>query len=198
MTDGGATASTPPKLSLSSFPNKVKYSETPPGMVTPPLRTSAISIPFEWEEAPGKPRGSGNGGGGAVRCLELPPRLLSEGNNVISSSPTTVLDGPYLGRSVSLRKGGSFRGLEGNKESVYFGSSRWGGHVAPDGGIEFSSSDVIDDCGGTQVKITKMRRKGSFLKAAHAGSHVWGTIYASLKQVVPWRRGREKSRSKTY
>lgn len=113
--DGGLTASTPPKLSLlSSFPSKTKYSETPPGMVTPPLRTSTISIPFQWEEAPGKPRNSNSGGGGgAARCLELPPRLLPEGNKVISSSPTTVLDGPYIGRSVSLRRGGSFRGLEG-------------------------------------------------------------------------------------
>lgn len=48
---------TTPKLSLSSFPWKPP--ETP-GMVTPPLY-AAGSIPFQWEEAPGKPRPSCTG-----------------------------------------------------------------------------------------------------------------------------------------
>lgn len=42
-----------PKLSLSSLPRKPR--EQPPGTVTPPLYTT-VSIPFQWEEAPGRPR----------------------------------------------------------------------------------------------------------------------------------------------
>ncbi|KAH6822178.1 hypothetical protein C2S53_000065 [Perilla frutescens var. hirtella] len=54
-------------------------------MLTPPLHPS-VSIPFEWEEAPGKPRLSADegtkSGRGASRCLELPPRLSHEGEEV--------------------------------------------------------------------------------------------------------------------
>lgn len=43
-----------PKLSLFSLPKKPPEL---PGMVTPPLQT-AVSVPFQWEEAPGRPRPS--------------------------------------------------------------------------------------------------------------------------------------------
>ncbi|KAH6784078.1 hypothetical protein C2S52_009037 [Perilla frutescens var. hirtella] len=54
-------------------------------MLTPPLHPS-VSIPFQWEEAPGKPRLSADEATkscrGASRCLELPPRLSHEGEEV--------------------------------------------------------------------------------------------------------------------
>ncbi|GLU21274.1 hypothetical protein SLE2022_374200 [Rubroshorea leprosula] len=207
--DGGGASSTPPKLSLLNIPSKVKLETQTPGTATPPLR-STISIPFQWEEEPGKPRlcdtGSGKPGGTAVRCLELPPRLLYDDAKVMPS-PTTVLDGPYTFRSASLRKGGSFRSLE-CKEKVFFGSSRWasfrkGGEVAADSGFNFFPSGVLNDGDGgggsghgTQVRITRVRRKGS-LFSLHSRSDLWASIYTSLKQVVPWRRGQEKIRTKT-
>ncbi|KAG9448217.1 hypothetical protein H6P81_014345 [Aristolochia fimbriata] len=101
------------KLSFYTLPNQ---SPEPAGMLTPPLRPPA-SVPFLWEEAPGKPRsfsttGDGDGDGESegdreglfsvgcrVRCLDLPPRLQNEASLV--TSPTTVLDGPYIARSAS-------------------------------------------------------------------------------------------------
>lgn len=110
-----------PKLSLSKLPSKLRST---PVMATPPLNRLA-SIPFDWEEVPGKLRpdllASSNTESSSTsesttssfplfndsshesrppvaRCLELPPRLLNNSNNakvVNALSPTTVLDGPY-------------------------------------------------------------------------------------------------------
>jgi hypothetical protein len=44
---------TPHKLSLPTTTTRPCFSSEAP---TPPPRTAAISIPFKWEEAPGKPR----------------------------------------------------------------------------------------------------------------------------------------------
>lgn len=47
------------------------------GMLTPPIHTS-VSVPFRWEEEPGKPRFCFTTPNTATQtnCLELPPRLL--------------------------------------------------------------------------------------------------------------------------
>lgn len=69
-------------------------------MLTPPFQTS-LSVPFRWEEQPGKPRPCtalatlSNLSDLGPKCLELPPRLLLETK---LASPTTVLDDPYVGR----------------------------------------------------------------------------------------------------
>ncbi|XVF10086.1 hypothetical protein REPUB_Repub07fG0152900 [Reevesia pubescens] len=202
-----------PKLSLYSFPSKAKE---PSGMITPPIHTS-VSIPFQWEEAPGKPRpclssdstSQSNAKPNVARCLELPPRLLAEAKVATMPSPTTVLDGPDAGRFVSytlsFRKGGSFRSPANkkvNKEKVVFGSSRWGsfrkaGRVVQ-GSFDFSTPvvDGGDDGGGAQVKLTRVRTKGSLLRLSQARSHVLVSIYESFKQVVPWRREQEKMKKK--
>ncbi|CAH2070170.1 unnamed protein product [Thlaspi arvense] len=135
-----------PKLPLFSYPMNVAY-ETP-GSATPPVNMAG-SVPFIWEEAPGKPRSSvrkpprSNQTGekkGVARSLDLPPRLLLPGEACKSStanepSPTTVLDGPYdlRRRSLSLpRSAAVIRKLRGvpapapEKEKRLFGSSRWG------------------------------------------------------------------------
>lgn len=98
-------SSTPPKLSLYSLPTQ---RPEPPGMATPPLRVR-VSVPFSWEEAPGKPRkepAPSDPRPSPSRGLELPPRLVAEemrsGSTSMSSSSTTVFDGPFvLGRANS-------------------------------------------------------------------------------------------------
>ncbi|XP_045808730.1 uncharacterized protein At4g00950-like [Trifolium pratense] len=196
---------TPHKLSLPTTKRPCFSSEAP----TPPPRSAAISIPFKWEEAPGKPRPCHRelseakereevvNNNNVVRALELPPRLLlslesNNGNNNNAPSPTTVLEGPYVGRAVSFTT--SYR--DSNKEissGVNFGSSRWGGlnlkednRIDRQGSFDFSSWSVD---GVDKVKITRVRRRGSFSRGT---SHFWASIYGSFKQVVPWKRKQEK------
>ncbi|KAG5229545.1 DUF688 domain-containing protein [Salix suchowensis] len=171
-------------------------------MLTPPIHTLA-SVPFKWEEAPGKPRPScistHQSKPKFARCLELPPRLLNEVKVSNSPSPSTVLDGPYVSRSLSLGKGSSWSSLEnlgGGKVSskdsrVVFGSSRWGGFWKNN--KEFDDPGPGDSSGvshgdETKVKITRIRRRSSFLGLSHSRSHFWTDIYESFKHAVPWTR----------
>ncbi|PRQ58509.1 hypothetical protein RchiOBHm_Chr1g0360071 [Rosa chinensis] len=88
-----------PKLPLFSISHI--QSNEPSGCLTPPFYSS-VSVPFRWEEEPGKPRPCTdlatipNPVDLSPKCLELPPRLLLETKLL---SPTTVLEGPYVGRS---------------------------------------------------------------------------------------------------
>ncbi|CAI9774189.1 unnamed protein product [Fraxinus pennsylvanica] len=100
-----------PKLSLS----KLRYKPREPLEVqTPPLQP-LVSIPFHWEEAPGKPRTTATippppNNKTACRCLDLPPRLLNDAAKITNMpSPTTILDGAYLGGSGSRTLSFSFR-----------------------------------------------------------------------------------------
>ncbi|KAH7578064.1 hypothetical protein ACOSP7_000811 [Xanthoceras sorbifolium] len=103
-------------LTLPLFSITTMESPERPGMLTSPLHTSA-SVPFRWEEEPGKPKPctalttySNPNNGFAHKCLELPPRLLlmdHANSSKLSSSPTTVLEGPYVGRP--RFQGSSFR-----------------------------------------------------------------------------------------
>ncbi|GMJ13607.1 hypothetical protein like AT5G53030 [Hibiscus trionum] len=205
-----------PKLSLYSFPSKRKE---PSEMITPPIHAS-VSIPFQWEEAPGKPRrpyrstenetdtSSSQPKPNVARCLQLPPRLLAESKVANMPSPTTVLDGPDACRFGSKSNTLSFRKVESlgsldnkrvNKETVKFGSSRWGsfrkaGRVVQ-GSLGFSTP--VADGGDVEVKITRVRKKASFLNLSQPRSHVLASIYESFKQVVPWRRGLGKMKKKS-
>ncbi|KAK8586064.1 hypothetical protein V6N13_130590 [Hibiscus sabdariffa] len=202
---------TTPKLSLYWFRIKAKESSD---MATPPIHTS-VSIPFQWEEAPGKPRPCATASQSkphTTRCLELPPRLLAEAMVSNMPSPTTVLDGPdtagrFVSRTLSFRKGGSFRSPDCkmvNKEKLVFGSSRWGSFRKPErvvqGSFDISSPRprVVDGGtgGGAQVKITRVGRKGSLLSLSEARSHVLASIYESFKQMVPWGRGQPQEKMK--
>ncbi|XP_071723704.1 uncharacterized protein At4g00950-like [Rutidosis leptorrhynchoides] len=212
---------TSPKLPIFSFPicninRSLDHHDQTSGMLTPPINRS-VSIPFKWEEAPGKPRPrstepSNPTNYNVARCLELPPRL----SKITSMpSPTTVLDGPYVGRSLSQRVsfgkmvGGSFGVLptegNGNRREVGFGSGRWvikksdKEEEKEKGSFDFSRFPVTDyvDYGrhdgdggdGTNVKIMKMRRKASFIRFPTTKSHLMANMYKSFKQVVaPWRR----------
>lgn len=109
-----------PTLPLFSFP-PLKSSQHSANLNSP-LHTSA-SVPFRWEEHPGKPLPclalalpSTNN---TIKSLELPPRLLNEAKFTTTTSPTTVLEGPYnnssaVGKSFSFRflrkRHGSFDG----------------------------------------------------------------------------------------
>ncbi|KAI3508126.1 hypothetical protein L1887_23128 [Cichorium endivia] len=117
--------STPPKLSLFSLPTKPT---TLPDGPTPPPNTVA-TIPFLWEEAPGKPRPTTTDDppkSKTVRSLDLPPRLTttvgatSNGTNSVGMeiipSPTTVLGGPYEGVYTS-------KSIMGSPEKVVVRSS---------------------------------------------------------------------------
>ncbi|XP_059634398.1 uncharacterized protein At4g00950-like [Cornus florida] len=231
-----AEASFTPKLPLFLIPPM--QSPEPSGMRTPPLQTYA-SVPFRWEEEPGKPRPCTtlmtlcN----EPKCLDLPPRLLiTESKITKTPSPTTVLDGPYVGsssRSVfqsssfrfikeregSFRRGGGASGRmtsphKGhlgtmiltkrghNNDRGFFGS--WGqrtlkrkGSKKEGGGDSFVFSSSIDMgeesvSNNDRVKMTSIRRNGSFSSLSKARSHLWTAIYKGFKQAIPWNRKSKK------
>ncbi|KAB1219646.1 hypothetical protein CJ030_MR3G011094 [Morella rubra] len=209
-TEGEPEPSSAPMLPVFSIPTL--QSTEPSGMQTPPLHTSA-SVPFRWEEEPGKPRpctALTTLGDITTRCLELPPRLLLDAK---LPSPTAV-EGPYVGRSkflsarISRECYGSFSherrqigaitvGKRALKERGWFGS--WsrrafkgkrevGGcsHVFPSSVDRESDSGNAGESSKPKAKMTKIQRTGSLSSHSHSRSHLWVTIYEGLKQVVPW------------
>ncbi|XP_038882925.1 uncharacterized protein At4g00950-like [Benincasa hispida] len=212
---GENPSSTPPKLSLFSLPRQPLES---PGMVTPPLHAS-ISVPFQWEEAPGKPRPFGiiepNSKPKSARSLDLPPRLFADAKVAHFASPTTTVDDPISGRDLSSSL--SFRfpdtwaetatptatATRGGKDGKYVGSRRWmsfrKNKEIPKGGSEISLSSGGADGGGrnvgsgdgeTRVKITRFRSRRSFFRKPNSKPHLIASIYGSLKQFIPWRQNR--------
>ncbi|KAL0317989.1 UNVERIFIED_CONTAM: hypothetical protein Sangu_2213200 [Sesamum angustifolium] len=200
-----------PKLSLSKLPCKPRE---PIQMLTPPLHPS-LSIPFHWEEVPGKPRATVEEAEAppsaaaatsknvkAARCLDLPPRLLHDDAKItITPSP---LDGPYVGRSLSLACTFSFRkepvttgreeGPRPMKRSSgsIFGCRQWGSfkdeEKLPRGSFDLSHSlgEILKS--EKNVKITRVRRRRrSFFNFSTINSNLM-EICASFKQVVAWKR----------
>ncbi|XP_028779854.1 uncharacterized protein At4g00950-like [Neltuma alba] len=95
------------------------------GAATPPLHTSA-SVPFRWEEEPGKPRpctalvpfNNNPTSDLPPKSLDLPPRLLFEAKLTKLLSPTSVLEGSSASSESfrsppSFRVGGSFSDEKG-------------------------------------------------------------------------------------
>ncbi|KAE8722108.1 Detected protein of unknown function [Hibiscus syriacus] len=141
------------RLPLFSSPHAhMEVSPERPGTLTPPLRASA-SVPFGWEEEPGKPKPCTTvtpfSDDFAGKCLELPPRLLllqeANKNNKLNS-PTAVLDVPYVGRGRLLSS--SFRMV---KSERYGGSFRAG---------SFSPENADDDDDGGAMVLSKRRNNG--------------------------------------
>ncbi|XP_064958116.1 uncharacterized protein At4g00950-like [Musa acuminata AAA Group] len=222
-------SSTPPKLSLYWLPSQ---RPEPPGMATPPPGLP-VSVPFLWEESPGKPRKQPTLGAGAIRSLDLPPRLVAAAEikfDKTTLSPTTVLDGPErssrampLGScySCSFGEGRTVVNMGGRKKEgvAWFwkrGSAR---KVTREGNscemslegltekgiacssMPSSSSSFSSSCklGGDyenevveegKVRITRLRRNRSI--ASTSTSHLWGSIYGSLKKVLPMAGRRER------
>lgn len=185
-----------PKLSLyNTFPSKRRE---PIGMLTPPMQSFA-SIPFEWEEAPGKPRRTTADAAGAftttgrssalpksktVRCLVPPPRLMNIGTSKVTNVPSPT-DEPYcIGRSLSFSGGRSLRSPErqgGCSRERLSSSSSWsrGGcsmesrDTGFEGIMDFSS--VVENTQGELKSTTtkRMRRRSkSFLIVSSASSKV--------------------------
>ncbi|XP_073120846.1 uncharacterized protein [Henckelia pumila] len=196
-----------PKLSLSKLPTKPRE---PIQMLTPPLHQS-LSVPFRWEVAPGKARAANATATPpyatvarglpsktvAARRLDLPPRLVINDDSKIAmmSSPVTVLDGPYVGRSLSLACTFSFRkgvvAAATREESARLkkrggarnsGSGRWGSFEEEG---KFSLSDAFKN----EKKIKRFKRR-SFFNLSSMNSNTWADICASFKHVVLWRRRR--------
>lgn len=228
------------------------HSPDPPGMRTPPLYTMA-SVPFRWEEEPGKPRPCT-----ALipfptttepKSLELPPsRLLLEPPpkityKTLSPSPTTVLEGPYCTAARPTNKFTSasfrfFREHQGSFDSTastctspekgplsaailaqklhkgraFFGSWRQrtpkpcsgkkevtaaagsSSFVHPSSSVD-AASLWSDEGSNKRVKITKIRRNGSFSSLSQARPHFWAAVYEGFKQVIPWKSRKSKKES---
>ncbi|CAI0397458.1 unnamed protein product [Linum tenue] len=163
---GGGGATPPPKLSLFSLPAGVKgarqYSPAGPPPPTPPINRLA-SVPFKWEEAPGKPRPPrrrldhrhDDAAAGvddqtepiAARCLELPPRLVVSGStrrDRVSNMPSPAACRSFRQeeeappkRSMSFTSGRAGFGS---------GSGRWGNLVT-----KMTSSSTMRNKKGQQV-----------------------------------------------
>jgi hypothetical protein len=170
-----------PKLPLLN-PSPLMYSpERSSGTKTPPLYISA-SVPFGWEEEPGKPKPctdivTFSNPTLIKKCLELPPKL---------QSPTTVLDGPYKKDccesfgSESLKLGSLILKEEMEvKKNGFFGN--WKKKDIKVKKHVFLSSSVDKDDNGEIIgsdKNLKMRKKikhygSSFDNPFHAKSPVW-------------------------
>ncbi|KAL8537982.1 hypothetical protein ACS0TY_000071 [Phlomoides rotata] len=180
-----------PRLSLSKLPCKPK----PIQLLTPPLHP-AVSIPFQWEEAPGKPRAwvasplfadPAAYKNNVARCLDLPPRLLHDGAKItIMPSPAVVFDRPYVGPLMSLactfsfRKGVVSGGGDGSRvKKSYcgrFGSRRWGSFKGDEklgrGSFGFSQSLGEIFMSEKNVKVTRLTRVRSFFNFSSMNSHL--------------------------
>ncbi|XP_047960038.1 uncharacterized protein At4g00950-like [Salvia hispanica] len=187
--------------------------EHPSGAATPPLHALA-SVPFKWEEQPGKPRPCTDiilrPEPAARRCLELPPCRITK-----MPSPTTVLDGPdNLGRPkfssfrlfrekqisfdsssggsspqsyVTVGKKSSGRRL---KMSSLFGRSlrvRSGGKEADEGSLGFSPSSFA----GFESHV-EGKKIASFSRSSP--TPLLATMYEGLKQAIPWKRTRKSKK----
>ncbi|KAG8475169.1 hypothetical protein CXB51_031748 [Gossypium anomalum] len=200
------------KLPLFSSPHAHMQSPEKQWVLTPPHHALA-SVPFRWEEEPGKPKPCCTTTITTTydlgrKCLELPPRLLilDAAKNTAGGklySPTTVLDGPYMGKarfqSSSFRIGsecyGSFRSGSFSPENMVVHGGGGGG-----GAMVVSSKRVKRDKG-----FLGSRRRdvfpsfgdeygSSFNTLSRSKSHFWGSIYQGLKQVVPWSKRGKKDR----
>lgn len=129
-----------PKLTLSKLPFCKARDRH---MQTPPLRPSA-SIPFQWEEAPGKPRSTLTP---PARCLELPPRMLQEEAKI-----------SIMGRSLSLACTFSFRKGMKRSGATNLGSERKLSIRSQSLGDIFRSEDIV-----TRVRRSRRRSFFSFI-----------------------------------
>ncbi|KAM7504882.1 hypothetical protein LguiB_003786 [Lonicera macranthoides] len=204
----GSEAESTPKLSLYSLPiSRPLEMQSPP---PPPLETLA-SIPFQWEEAPGKPRPTATPPVKS-KSLELPPRLLSESVKMTNmASPMTVLEGPYLRWSGSRTwsfssspKIGSFRspgaaeddrheGLRYRKREMsrMFSSRRWRSLNRGESDATFDFNSTSSVFGGFEKKKKKgddskaVRRSRSLFSFSDATSNLLQAIMKGISKRSP-------------
>jgi hypothetical protein len=175
---------TPPKLMLDSLP---LHRQEPPGLATPPPFRVPVSIPFVWEEEPGRPRKEfilikPNQKSFSYRSLEPPPRMVAEELRMKAgmkhaTSPTSVLDvSCSITRSRSLSRCCSFntrnersRSYRGEKNAKKRESSGSSNSSMSSSSFDASSSGCDEE--KFHVKMTKIKRHHSLLDiSVHATS----------------------------
>lgn len=147
-----------PHLSLMDSPQHS-------GMLTPPIY-SAVSVPFRWEEEPGKPRFSTavSISASTSPSLELPPRLLvprSECSSSFRFDEKSSLFMKKRGWFGSWRKRGL--NLRGKREQIGIG------------GLVFPSLELEESL-GSKVEASRFRRNGSFsslMSSTQIKPHFW-------------------------
>ncbi|KAG6437581.1 hypothetical protein SASPL_102500 [Salvia splendens] len=194
------------KLPFAEIPDSPEHPSTPP------FQASA-TIPFQWEEQPGKPRPCSDiiTRPKPAKSLELPPCMSMNPADKFTKtpSPTTVLEGPYsVGRPkfssfrffreghdslvspeaaalLGAKKSGKARGLFGKFKGGAGGSCRF----SPSTVSSCSNSEDLfaNNCG------VKINRNGSFSNLSHAKpSQLWTSFCHGIKQIMHWK-GRKKS-----
>ncbi|XP_074279659.1 uncharacterized protein At4g00950-like [Silene latifolia] len=174
-----------PEINLTSFPNLTNPQQYS-GALTP--LHSLASVPFSWEKEPGKPLpcltlALSSSHHNAMKCLELPPRLLSENKMTKIPSPRTVLEGPYIGRS-SLQSS-SFRFLRKKRKS-FDGELSFSGSAgnSPERSLLGNNTVVINSNSDSNKKdkgfFGSWRKKGGGnykgKSEVHGGSFVFPSI----------------------
>ncbi|KAK8500397.1 hypothetical protein V6N13_028092 [Hibiscus sabdariffa] len=169
-----------PKLPLFSSPAAHMQSPERSGALSPPLHASA-SVPFRWEEEPGKPKPC------AILTVFSNPNDLSQ-----NRSPERV----HLGSVVPSKRGtykakgflGSWRRrmFKARREVGVIGNS----YVFPSTGDRDSECSTEEESNSTTtgVNITRIKRVGSFRSLLHSKSNFWTTIYEGFKLSVPWSK----------
>ncbi|XVE77295.1 hypothetical protein DITRI_Ditri13aG0050900 [Diplodiscus trichospermus] len=176
-----------PKLPLLSASHAHMQSPERSGMLTPPLHASA-SVPFRWEEEPGKPKTCttlttfSKPNDFAQKSLELPPRLLLQDAKITKlPSPTTVLEGPYMGRA-------RFQSSSFRMGSQCYGSFRAAGSCSPEtmqlGSMVLSKRGYKEKVGSWKRSALKARRQNG------GNSYVFPSFG---DRDSDWSRGEEES-----
>ncbi|XP_023513857.1 uncharacterized protein LOC111778333 isoform X2 [Cucurbita pepo subsp. pepo] len=162
------------KLPLFSIPHRAMDSPERSGTLTPPIY-AAVSVPFRWEEEPGKPRFSNvttttNTDTDTVTspCLELPPRLLLMEKVARSEGSSFRMMGSDEMSSLFMKRRGWFGSWRRSKRDEVFPSLEW------------------------EVEASRLRRNGSFssLIRTQIRPHFWVSVCEGLKHVVPSWRGK--------
>ncbi|GMI73649.1 maternal effect embryo arrest 47 [Hibiscus trionum] len=203
-----------PKLALFSSPQAHMQSPERSGTLTPPLQASAASVPFRWEEEPGKPKPCAtltifsNPNDLARKCLELPPRLLHDAGKTPTpkgarfQSPSFRMgsecygsfrgDSRSLGTVVRSRSGAyKAKGFVGCwRRRLLKGRRDVGGsgnsYVFPSSGDRDSEWSNEEESNSSTT--TRIKRVG----ALHFKSKFWATIYRGFKLSVPWSKREKK------
>nr|XP_043615917.1 uncharacterized protein At4g00950-like [Erigeron canadensis] len=176
---------------------------------------SVATVPFQWEEAPGKPRFTTNINpqpqkSNSFRSLDLPPRMFSsKSKREFILSPKTVLDGPDVDtQSSSWIVGKSkwkiinpLRKIMSKETSrIKYSSWSWDGFrdissrgsvSGGSGDTSFStstSSDGLSYSLDSKLKSKKLSRIHRFFPLDGTTSIILENMYEGINQVVPWRR----------
>lgn len=196
QTDQNSSVSSLPLFSIPHLP--LMDSPERSGMLTPPIY-AAVSVPFRWEEEPGKPRFSSATAVSAAASpsLELPPRLLlmdkvprSECYSSFRMMGSSSLS-PDEKSSLFMKKRGWFGFGSWRKRGLNLRAKR---EQIGIGGLVFPSLES-EESFSSKLEASRFRRNGSFssLMSTQIRPHFWESVCEGLKHMVPsWRSKRLK------